>query len=135
MPQKPFLTLKVVKGRDLNVYVGQVEEIPGIVVQAKTKEQLISEAAESLSLYVETFPAEVFSVVEAKIEAGQSEKLIDEQLLKMHLQKVAHNQKAVADLTELIDRGYLMNKNELEERSLRVNAALVLVRLEWNQNH
>jgi predicted RNase H-like HicB family nuclease len=59
-----FITLKVTKGAT-GVYVGQVQEVPAIIVQAETKEKLIDEAMTSLNVYAEEFPEKyqkIFSV-------------------------------------------------------------------------
>jgi predicted RNase H-like HicB family nuclease len=51
---QPYATLKVIKGVT-GMYVGQVQEIPGIIVQAETKDKLIHEARVSLKVYSEEF--------------------------------------------------------------------------------
>jgi len=55
------VTVKVIKGVT-GVYVGQVEEIPGIVVQAETKEKLADELKKSMALYFKAFPQEYDSM-------------------------------------------------------------------------
>lgn len=64
------ITLKIVKGVT-GVYVAQVGEIPGIIVQAETKEKLVNELKKSLALYFEAFPAEhdkIFHAGESAVE-------------------------------------------------------------------
>jgi predicted RNase H-like HicB family nuclease len=64
------ITLKITKGVT-GVYVGQVVEIPGIIVQAETQEQLIEEFKKSLDLYFTAFPEEhdkIFHADGAQVE-------------------------------------------------------------------
>lgn len=66
--EKP-LHLKVVKGVT-DVWVGQITEIPGIIVQAETMDGLIKEAIDSLTLYIKTFPNEIFERVPSTLEVA-----------------------------------------------------------------
>ena len=63
----PPLTLKVVKGAQPGVWIGQVQEIPGIIVQSDSKEGVVKEAADSLFLYVKAYPEAIFRVVDGRI--------------------------------------------------------------------
>ena len=62
------LRLKMEKGDMKGYLIGQVMEIPGIIVQAKTEAQLLKEAAKSLAMYAEQFPRDIFEIVPSEPE-------------------------------------------------------------------
>ncbi len=64
-PKMNQVTLEIKKGVT-GVYVGQIKEIPGIIVQSKTVEGLEAEAKDSLDFYFETYPAEYDKLFETE---------------------------------------------------------------------
>jgi predicted RNase H-like HicB family nuclease len=59
------VTLKITKGVT-GVFIGQIPQIPGIIVQADDTEQLKEEAEKSLEIYFEAFPELHEQIVEAE---------------------------------------------------------------------
>ena len=63
-----FLNLRTVRGETNEMWIGQVSQIPGILVQSNSEEGLIQEAAKSVCLYIKQFPDDIFQIVPSKIE-------------------------------------------------------------------
>jgi predicted RNase H-like HicB family nuclease len=64
------LNLEITKGVS-QVYIGQVVQIPSIMVQAETKEKLMEEAKEAVMGYFKAFPEahdEVFGEEEPRLQ-------------------------------------------------------------------
>ena len=51
------LIIEVQKGVN-NIFIGQLREIPSIIVQAKTKQQLVKKIEEAFDAYFDAFPEE-----------------------------------------------------------------------------
>ncbi len=52
---KFLLHLKVVKGETNDIWVGQIAELPGIIVQSDSEEGLVEEAGKSIMEYIKTY--------------------------------------------------------------------------------
>jgi predicted RNase H-like HicB family nuclease len=52
------LTLEISKGAYGDVYIAQVKEIPGLIVQADSKDKLEDEIMKSYNVYIKAFPEE-----------------------------------------------------------------------------
>ena len=66
---KPFLHLRVVEGQTNDSWVGQIEELPGIIVQSGSEEGLIEEARKSVLLYIKTFN-DWYELIPSRIEVA-----------------------------------------------------------------
>ena len=72
---KVSLNCKITKGEVTGVYIGQIEEFPGITAYGKTEDELVTNINESIDAYFDAFPEEI-KVYEkiAKTESGKEVK-------------------------------------------------------------